>query len=255
MNNIYSQYIEDFVDQSYSIPRDIIRMSKQIEDLDDMSNTINSKLTENRKVFLNNKRNKADKQDELKEQIDKDYQLLLVLNQQKMDNIKEMEYLCKIHLETIGVVAERYEKDYASENWNIQDIDGLINNHNISGSVYGHGHAHAYGHHSHSHGRHDKNKLKLKYQNSNLNRQGKVRDSHKAEAESENHKNTINNTNEEIYCFCQGVSYGDMVCCENTSCKLQWFHFSCVGLTASPTGKWYCSDLCKDKARKRKKNI
>lgn len=252
MNNIYSQYIEDFVDQSYSIPRDIIRMSKQIEDLDDMSNTINLKLTENRRIYLNNKRNKAEKQEELKEIIDKDYQLLLALNQQKMENIKEMEFLCKIHLDTIGVVAEKYEKDYASENWNSnqQDIDGFNNN---SHSL-GHGHGH-----SHGHGRHDKNKLKLKFQNSNLNRQqGKVRESlntFKQNVDTDNQKNINTNINEELYCFCQGVSYGDMVCCENSSCKLQWFHFSCVGLTSSPIGKWFCSDICKEKARKRKKNI
>lgn len=46
------------------------------------------------------------------------------------------------------------------------------------------------------------------------------------------------------YCFCQTVSYGDMVACENEACRYEWFHFKCVGITrAPPEGyRWYCSD-------------
>ena len=65
--------------------------------------------------------------------------------------------------------------------------------------------------------------------------------------------NYLSETNEEKFCFCQGVSYGDMVECESQSCKFKWFHFSCVGLEAEPEGKWYCSDICKDKAKKKKR--
>lgn len=28
------------------------------------------------------------------------------------------------------------------------------------------------------------------------------------------------------------VSYGQMIACENPDCETEWFHFSCVGLTA-----------------------
>ncbi|WIA42771.1 hypothetical protein OEZ86_008711 [Tetradesmus obliquus] len=44
------------------------------------------------------------------------------------------------------------------------------------------------------------------------------------------------------YCVCKGVSYGDMVCCDNEECPIEWFHFPCVGLTEQPKGKWYCPD-------------
>lgn len=44
------------------------------------------------------------------------------------------------------------------------------------------------------------------------------------------------------YCVCKGVSYGDMVCCDNEECPVEWFHFPCVGLTEQPKGKWYCPD-------------
>ncbi|KAL7071794.1 hypothetical protein ACQ4LE_008926 [Meloidogyne hapla] len=51
--------------------------------------------------------------------------------------------------------------------------------------------------------------------------------------------------NEPRYCVCQQVSFGHMVCCDNKNCLIEWFHFPCVGLTASPKGKWYCPQ-CRD---------
>ncbi|XP_037084045.1 inhibitor of growth protein 5-like [Pollicipes pollicipes] len=55
--------------------------------------------------------------------------------------------------------------------------------------------------------------------------------------------------NEPTYCLCNQVSYGDMVGCDNTDCPIEWFHFSCVGLTSSPRGKWYCPRCIKDKKK------
>eukprot|EP01104_Vermistella_antarctica_P020621 TRINITY_DN88_c0_g3_i1.p1 TRINITY_DN88_c0_g3~~TRINITY_DN88_c0_g3_i1.p1 ORF type:complete len:292 (+),score=76.83 TRINITY_DN88_c0_g3_i1:152-1027(+) len=46
--------------------------------------------------------------------------------------------------------------------------------------------------------------------------------------------------NEPTYCVCRRVSYGEMVECSNESCKIEWFHFECVGLAQAPKGKWYC---------------
>lgn len=36
------------------------------------------------------------------------------------------------------------------------------------------------------------------------------------------------------YCYCDGVSYGDMVACDSDTCKGQWFHYECAGLTKAP---------------------
>ncbi|GBG68502.1 hypothetical protein CBR_g3046 [Chara braunii] len=61
--------------------------------------------------------------------------------------------------------------------------------------------------------------------------------------------------NEPTYCFCNQVSYGEMIACDNPSCKIEWFHFECVGLTCSdnrPKGKWYCP-TCATTMKKRKK--
>uniref|UniRef100_A0A7N0UT71 PHD finger protein ING n=1 Tax=Kalanchoe fedtschenkoi TaxID=63787 RepID=A0A7N0UT71_KALFE len=58
--------------------------------------------------------------------------------------------------------------------------------------------------------------------------------------------------NEPTYCFCNQVSYGEMVACDNTNCKIEWFHFGCVGLKEQPKGKWYCSECSAQKRRKGK---
>ena len=46
---------------------------------------------------------------------------------------------------------------------------------------------------------------------------------------------------EPVYCTCRRVSFGQMVQCDGPSCRYEWFHFECVGLSGSgPKGKWYC---------------
>ncbi|KAK9068731.1 hypothetical protein SSX86_012846 [Deinandra increscens subsp. villosa] len=57
--------------------------------------------------------------------------------------------------------------------------------------------------------------------------------------------------NEPTYCFCNQVSYGEMVACDNPDCKIEWFHYGCVGLKEQPKGKWYCSD-CNGMQKRRK---
>ncbi|OXU16589.1 hypothetical protein TSAR_008963 [Trichomalopsis sarcophagae] len=63
------------------------------------------------------------------------------------------------------------------------------------------------------------------------------------------------NPNEPVYCYCQKVSYGDMVACDNDNeCEILWFHFGCVGLNSIPIGKWFCTE-CSKKKRDNRKNV
>ncbi|GEQ68024.1 hypothetical protein JCM33374_g1690 [Metschnikowia sp. JCM 33374] len=57
-----------------------------------------------------------------------------------------------------------------------------------------------------------------------------------------------------LYCFCQRVSFGEMIGCDNDDCKYEWFHWECVGITSPPNDDeiWYCPD-CGPKMEKRKK--
>lgn len=47
------------------------------------------------------------------------------------------------------------------------------------------------------------------------------------------------------YCYCNGVSYGEMVACDKEDCEREWFHLSCVGLSKPPgkSGKFFLSRL------------
>jgi len=53
------------------------------------------------------------------------------------------------------------------------------------------------------------------------------------------------------YCYCNGISFGEMVACDNDACPREWFHLSCVGLTKPPgkNVKWYCNE-CKENMKR-----
>ncbi|KAG1183480.1 hypothetical protein G6F36_008414 [Rhizopus arrhizus] len=40
--------------------------------------------------------------------------------------------------------------------------------------------------------------------------------------------------NEPLYCYCQQVSFGEMVACDNADCEIEWFHLACVDLKTVP---------------------
>ncbi|CAB3404904.1 unnamed protein product [Caenorhabditis bovis] len=45
----------------------------------------------------------------------------------------------------------------------------------------------------------------------------------------------------EDWCICDGnVNSEMMVACDNAHCKIGWYHFECVGLTANPKDDWFC---------------
>lgn len=59
---------------------------------------------------------------------------------------------------------------------------------------------------------------------------------------------------DEIYCICRQVSFGNMIGCDNPECKIEWFHYDCVGLKEPPDPKssWYCPDCAREMERKGK---
>lgn len=51
---------------------------------------------------------------------------------------------------------------------------------------------------------------------------------------------------EQVYCSCKRISFGEMIACDNADCPFEWFHLSCVGITKpSPMEKWYC-ERCRE---------
>lgn len=79
----------------------------------------------------------------------------------------------------------------------------------------------------------DTNQKQLKNTTMDKNRTGKQSKKRKTISK----KSTVI---EPTYCICEKVSYGNMVCCDNDVCPIEWFHFNCVSLRKKPKGKWYC---------------
>ena len=56
------------------------------------------------------------------------------------------------------------------------------------------------------------------------------------------------------YCYCNEVSYGEMVGCDADDCPREWFHLDCVGLSRAPAknGEFYLpvypGGVCKEDA-------
>ncbi|GAA5821699.1 hypothetical protein JCM10212_004197 [Sporobolomyces blumeae] len=72
-----------------------------------------------------------------------------------------------------------------------------------------------------------------------------VKESNKGQAKEVVDRATLGmpiDPNEPRYCYCNQVSYGKMIACENNDCKREWFHLPCVGLDQAPMGDWYCDD-------------
>ena len=46
--------------------------------------------------------------------------------------------------------------------------------------------------------------------------------------------------------MCRGIEKEPIIACDSPGYPIEWFHFSCVGITEEPKGKWYC-DSCASK--------
>ena len=55
---------------------------------------------------------------------------------------------------------------------------------------------------------------------------------------------TLTEKLDQIWCICRKEENGRMILCDNETCETGWFHFSCVGISRKPRGKWYCEE-CK----------
>ena len=49
----------------------------------------------------------------------------------------------------------------------------------------------------------------------------------------------------ERFCYCHGPEEGTMMACDNSDCKIEWFHKKCLKLKFIPKSKWYCPDCRK----------
>lgn len=80
-----------------------------------------------------------------------------------------------------------------------------------------------------------------------------VNNKNQSSSSSSQPKTSQRESPEPTYCVCHQVSYGDMICCDNDACEIEWFHFQCVSLATKPKGKWYCPNCRGDRSNQPKK--
>ncbi|KAJ3573736.1 hypothetical protein NP233_g2252 [Leucocoprinus birnbaumii] len=51
----------------------------------------------------------------------------------------------------------------------------------------------------------------------------------------------IDPNDEVTWCYCNRISFGKMIGCDDPDCKYEWFHLECVGLTETPEPDEDCS--------------
>jgi hypothetical protein len=107
-----SQTIEDFIEHSVTVPREVIRLCKLIKEVDDVSNQKMVELTKNRQKFLQNKKVKAENLTDLKSEIDKDHKYLLELNDYKIKHLQELEFIVKSHIIEVNISTKEYEDEF-----------------------------------------------------------------------------------------------------------------------------------------------
>ncbi|KAH3671419.1 hypothetical protein WICMUC_004643 [Wickerhamomyces mucosus] len=88
-------------------------------------------------------------------------------------------------------------------------------------------------------------KIPKKQVNSNKHNNGQILIDQNTKQEQEQEK-------EPLYCICKRPSEGDMVACDNPKCKMEWFHYECVGLKRPPRGEWFCPKCIKKLEKKKK---
>ena len=52
-------------------------------------------------------------------------------------------------------------------------------------------------------------------------------------------------SHEPMYCHCRQVAFGEMIACESESCAVEWFHFSCVGISAATRPAFWMCPACR----------
>jgi len=252
-------FIDNFLDQFVNTPREITRLLKLFNEVDTISNNISDTLQKNRKKFLEILNIQNTVNDELKNKIYEENKELYSLSDYKQNIINELKYLILVHYKNkLQTIIEEGEKECQLQGFNNSINSNHNNNQFIASSLSldeiksttsnginkkkkssANSETYSLSGTTKSFLGQKKNRNKSKKKNQNIEY---------SESEYTNSLNHEKDTSEEKkYCKCQQISYGQMICCDNPDCKIQWFHIKCVDID-DPNKlekQWYCSDECR----------
>lgn len=107
-----TQIIEDFIEHSTTVPREVVRICKLIKEVDEVTNQKITELDKKRQKFLQNKKIKTENLTDLKAEIDKDHKYLLELNDYKIEHLKELEFVVNLHITEVDASTKDYEDEF-----------------------------------------------------------------------------------------------------------------------------------------------
>ena len=110
-------FIDEFLDVTSILPRDIVRLLKLIKEVDEKSVETNKKLSENRRVYLTKLQSKSSEKEvtDLFNSIYSSYLTAISLSLTKEEIIKELQYLLfENNLERLSQIIEKGEKECAA---------------------------------------------------------------------------------------------------------------------------------------------
>ncbi|KAF9452802.1 hypothetical protein P691DRAFT_146595 [Macrolepiota fuliginosa MF-IS2] len=68
------------------------------------------------------------------------------------------------------------------------------------------------------------------------------------------HQDVYVDPNEPTWCYCNRVSFGEMIGCDDPECKYEWFHLECVGLKEVPEDEeWHCRECTQRREAKNRR--
>ncbi|KAI8967016.1 hypothetical protein BDF20DRAFT_830407 [Mycotypha africana] len=220
---------EDYVESLQNLPSEIDQNMHELRSMDEEFQRFKDIYSKHRRTYAklyktlnNNSGNTATENTTARQQIEKDYCLAVQKQDQKIELTKRMYELVNKHIERID--SQMTRSDLGDIEW-IRSSPPKNSRTNISSAVILSYIVINRTHHSFR-------------PNPTLNSQ------FLSEMDSDPY--------EPKYCYCNQVSYGDMVACDGENCEKEWFHYACVGLTEPPIGKWYC-EYCSKQDRYKKK--
>ena len=222
-----ASYLEDFIEKLGSLPIDVNRGLRLLKELDGRFRDSNQRLVELQEEYAGRMKNAKDKKQEAQKPD----------TQAMMEEIKQLQEECLAYSRSkIDVSGQNYdvvEKQIEKLDAELRKFEDELKVQNGDQSAQD----------DHKGLKHLKKAI-TKTQSNIKPTKNPVPSALEITPEPLDTAKNALDQNEPRYCVCNGVSYGDMISCDNTFCEKEWFHFACINLSSKPKGKWYCND-CK----------
>lgn len=259
-------FIDKFLDLTAPLPREIVRYLQLLKDVEKRSKDNNITLQKEREKFLLKfKEYKNNNTVELRDQYDKinhQYKDILTLSNYKKEIIKQIQSILEdSFLSNLEPIIKEGQKECQDQllNPNYNSPYGTIEKLNQDDySLIS----------DYSKKRKDDENGSTKNLLGNKKNRTKTLKIRKIPTNNERAPNTMpegGQLSNELFCFCNQPSYGNMIMCENPDCKFKWFHYGCVSINEKDDyakKEWFCSEACrqnakrlKEKTTKKKKKI